>query len=256
MIECLQIIIMAYALGSVPFGVVLAKLFRLPDPRSIGSGNIGATNMLRTGRKDVALLTLLLDGGKGAVAVLLVMYLFLPLSIDPSQTYLGISKTDCMPNRGPCVGCILMCPLNGGPCVDDLPRSGLAIDKKSIEVLMHPLLSLALLCAAVGHMYSPWLKFKGGKGMATLLGGALAFSWPVGMAMLVVWILVAFTTRYVSVASIAALALAPFTVWLRVDGPSAFIIAIACAIAIWRHRDNIKRLRDGFEPKVKLGGGK
>lgn len=199
MIECLQMMVMAYTLGSVPFGVVLAKLFRLPDPRHIGSGNIGATNMLRTGRRDIAVLTLLLDGGKGAAAVLLAAKVF------------------------------------------GTPDAGQA---------------LALLLAAVGHMVSPWLKFKGGKGMATLLGGALAFSWPVGMAMLVLWILIAFTTRYVSVASISALALAPFVVWLRVDATSAFIIAIASAIAIWRHRDNIRRLRDGFEPKVKLGGGK
>ena len=74
--DCIFIMIFSYALGSVPFGVVLAKLFRLPDPRTIGSGNIGATNMLRTGRKDVAILTLLLDAGKGALAVMLAGYLF------------------------------------------------------------------------------------------------------------------------------------------------------------------------------------
>lgn len=196
MIECLQIMVMAYALGSIPFGVVLARLWRLPDPRTIGSGNIGATNMLRTGNKKVAALTLLLDAGKGVAAVLLTHQLFVAA---PAQE------------------------------------------------------ALALLLAAVGHMYSPWLKFKGGKGMATLLGGALAFSWPVGMSMLVVWILVVFLTRYVSVGSISALALAPLVVWLRIDATSAVIIAIACAIAIWKHRDNIRRLRDGYESKLKLG---
>ncbi len=197
--DILQIMIVSYALGSVPFGVVLAKLFRLPDPRYIGSGNIGATNMLRTGNKRVALLTLLLDAGKGAAAVLLSTHLF--NATDVAQ-------------------------------------------------------ALALLLAAVGHMYSPWLAFKGGKGMATMLGGSLAFSWPVGMALLSVWLITAFTTRYVSLASIAALAVAPFVTWLRVDSTSAFIIGIGSAIAIWKHRDNIKRLRDGFEPKITLGGKK
>lgn len=223
MFDCLQIMVMAYALGSVSFGVLLARAFRLPDPRSIGSGNIGATNMLRTGRKDIALLTLLLDGGKGAAAVWLTMFIFTHVVADPSST--------CAAYDGSKMPCML---------TQHYPAHA----------------ALALLCAAVGHMYSPWLKFKGGKGMATLLGGALAFSWPVGMAMLLIWILVAFTTRYVSVASIAALALAPLIVWLRVDGTSALILAIASAIAIWRHHENIKRLRDGFEPKVKLGGGR
>jgi glycerol-3-phosphate acyltransferase PlsY len=195
----LQIMILGYALGSVPFGVVLAKIFRLPDPRYIGSGNIGATNMLRTGNKKVALATLLLDAGKGAAAVLLSIHLFDATVVAQA---------------------------------------------------------LALLLATVGHMYSPWLNFKGGKGMATMLGGTLAFSWPVGMAALMLWLITAFTTRYVSLASIAALALAPFITWLRVDATSAFIIAIGSAIAIWKHRDNIKRLRQGFEPKIHLGGKK
>lgn len=197
--DCIQILILSYALGSVPFGVLLAKLFRLPDPRYIGSGNIGATNMLRTGRKDVALMTLLLDAGKGAAAVGLTSHLF-------NAAY--------------------------------------------------PALALAVTVAAVGHMYTPWLKFKGGKGMATVLGGALAFSWPVGIAAMLIWILVCYTTRYVSVASIVSLASIPLVSWLRIDGTSAFIIAIASGIAIWRHRENIKRLRMGVEPKVFNKGGK
>jgi glycerol-3-phosphate acyltransferase PlsY len=175
-----------------------AKLFGLPDPRYIGSGNIGATNMLRTGNKTVALLTLLLDGSKGAAAVIISYGLF-----ETSEA----------------------------------------------------MLALAVLTAAVGHMYSPWLKFKGGKGMATILGGLLAFSWPVGMATILIWIIICYTTRFVSLASISALALTPLITWLRVDTDSAFIMLAACAIAIWKHRDNIKRLRDGFEPRIKFGKG-
>ena len=185
----------AYFIGSVPFGIVLARLYRLPDPRTIGSGNIGATNMLRNGRKDVAALTMLLDGGKGALAVWLA----------------------------------------------SLPDSDVALG------------ALALTAAAFGHMVSPWLKFSGGKGVATLLFGTLAFSWPVGVSCCCIWMLITFTTRYVAIASVAALALIPLAVWLRVDAISAIIIATACAFAIYKHRGNMSRLRQGTEPQVIFG---
>jgi len=115
------------------------------------------------------------------------------------------------------------------------------------------MLALAVLAAAVGHMVSPWLNFKGGKGVATLLGGTLAFSWPVGLGAFIIWVIIMFIKRMVSLASIVALAFAPLIVWLRVDGTSAFILAIAAGIAIWKHRENIKRLRKGFEPKMNFG---
>jgi glycerol-3-phosphate acyltransferase PlsY len=226
MAECiiiLQILVLGYALGSVPFGVVLAKIFKLPDPRYIGSGNIGATNMLRTGNKKVALLTLLLDAGKGAAAVLITTALFSVAIHEPVLT-----------------------------CLSDALS-----DPSCIHLSINPALTaLAVLSATVGHMVSPWLKFKGGKGMATILGGSLAFAWPVGMAALIMWLIVTFTTRYVSLGSIAALAVVPLIAWLRVDGTAAFILAIAGGIAIYKHRDNIKRLRQGFEPKVSLGSKK
>ena len=208
--DCIQIIILGYALGSIPFGVLLAKIFRLPDPRYIGSGNTGATNMLRAGNKKVALLTLILDAGKGAAAVLITRHLF---------------QTPVVPG-----------------CIGDCPEF----------IFNHGYEALAILCAAVGHMYSPLLKFKGGKGVATLFGGVLVLSWPVGMAGLFIWLIVMFLTSYVSLASIMALLICPLVTWLRVDGTSAFILAIASAIAIWKHRDNIKRLRNGFEPRMRF----
>lgn len=208
--DCIQIVILGLAIGGIPFGVLLAKLFKLPDPRYTGSGNIGATNMLRSGNKKAALLTLVLDAAKGWVVV----------------SYVS--------TMGVCMGEI------DGQC------SGLII-------LPPPYTALAVLSAALGHMYSPWLKFKGGKGVATLFGGALAFSWPVAMASLLVWLITVFLTRYVSLGSILALAVAPLVAWLRVDGTSALILAIASAIAIWKHRENIKRLRKGFEPKIGFG---
>lgn len=225
MAECIiviQILILGYCLGSIPVGVLLAKLFKLPDPRSIGSGNVGATNMLRTGNKKAAILTLLLDAAKGAVAVIFVSHMF-PM-FDVARA--AVDACGMQPT---------------------LENCGTSNPTYS---------ALAVLAAAVGHMYSPWLKFKGGKGVATLFGGALAFSWPVGMAGFIIWAMVMFVTRYVSLASIIALATAPLITWLRVDGTSAFILAIACFIAVWKHRENIKRLRQGFEPKMGLGSKK
>ena len=185
----------AYFIGSVPFGIVLARLYRLPDPRTIGSGNIGATNMLRSGRRDVAALTMLLDGGKGALAVVL------------------------------------------ASCLD----------------MDTALSALALAAAAFGHMISPWLKFSGGKGVATLLLGVIAFSWPVGVSCCCIWMLITFTTRYVALASVAALVLIPLAVWLRVDAASAIMLAAACAFGIYKHRGNLARLWAGTEPKVSFG---
>ncbi len=182
----------AYLLGSIPFGVVLAKLFGLADPRTIGSGNIGATNMLRTGNKKVALLTLLLDAGKGVGAVFIARY------IDGYATYV----------------------------------------------------TLAILMAALGHMYSPWLRFNGGKGVATLLGGVLAFSWPVGLVFCAVWLLIFLLTRYVSLASVLALAALPLATHFLVDPEAALPMALAALIAIYKHRGNIARLRTGTEPKM------
>jgi len=217
--DLIQIILLGYLLGSIPFGVVLAKIFRLPDPRYIGSGNIGATNMLRTGRKDIAALTLALDMGKGMAAVMLTAIIF---STNAMQA---------------------MC---------DAP---VGVDCPPHYFLNPHYAAFALVAATIGHMFSPWLKFKGGKGVATILGGAIAFSWPLGMAFAVIWLLVLFTTRYVSIASIAALALLPMIAWLRIDGVSALIIALAAAVAIAKHHGNISRLRHGFEPKVSFEKG-
>jgi len=223
--DCIQIILLGLALGSIPFGVILARVFRLPDPRYIGSGNIGATNMLRTGNKKVALLTLLLDAGKGVVAVLLTNQLFTYAVLDTARAAVD--------------GCGMQPTLENCAVYVTNPHYG----------------ALAVLTAAVGHMYTPWLKFKGGKGMATILGGALAFSWPVGLGVLIIWLLVFLTTRIVSLASIAALSAIPLITLLRVDSVSAMILGIAAGIAIWRHRENIGRLRKGLEPKMNLSKG-
>src|SRR5687767_2887654 len=132
-----------YLLGSIPFGVIATKLGGAGDLRSIGSGNIGATNVLRTGRKDLALITLLGDGGKGAVAVLLAWL---------------------------------------------ATRDG-TIEQQAV------LTSLAAGAAFLGHLFPVWLRFKGGKGVATFLGTMLAAAWPVGLAAAATWLIVAFLFR-------------------------------------------------------------
>src|SRR5215510_6720902 len=141
--------LLGYLLGSIPFGLLLTKLAGLGDIRSIGSGNIGATNVLRTGRKDLALATLLLDGGKGAVAVLLARMVSEDLTV-----------------------------IAGG-------------------------------AAILGHQFPVWLKFKGGKGVATKFGTLIAVNWMVGLATCVVWFVTAVLFRYSSLSALVATAASP-----------------------------------------------
>ena len=182
--------LLGYLLGSIPFGLVLTKLAGLGDIRSIGSGNIGATNVLRTGRKDLALATLLLDGGKGAVAVLIARLVSEDLTV-----------------------------IAGG-------------------------------AAILGHLFPVWLKFKGGKGVATTLGTLIAINWMVGIGACLVWLAMALVFRYSSLSALIAVASAPFlALWL--DGTPLAILAALAAIAVWfRHHENIRRLLKGEEPKI------
>ena len=186
---------LGYLLGSIPFGMVLTKLMGLGNLREIGSGNIGATNVLRTGSKKAAAATLILDGGKGAAAVLLARAL---AGEDAAQ--------------------------------------------------------IAGLAAFVGHCYPIWLGFKGGKGVATFLGLLLARSWPIGVACCLTWLVAAAVTR---ISSLSALfAASSSTVWMLFlgEGETFFAGVFLTLLVFWRHRDNIKRIRAGTEPKI--GGGK
>ncbi len=183
-----------YLLGSIPFGLLLARLAGLGDIRTIGSGSIGATNVLRTGRKGLAAATLLLDGGKGAGAVLLA----------------GLWGPD-------------------------------------------PQL-MAALGAVLGHIFPFWLRFQGGKGVATVLGVLLALAWQAGLAACATWLLVAGLLRYSSLAGLVSLAAAPLYIWLFTrDLQLVEMIAVLAAMVWIRHRVNIARLLKGEEPKI---GGK
>jgi acyl phosphate:glycerol-3-phosphate acyltransferase len=186
---------LAYLLGSVPFGLVLIRRAGLGDLRAIGSGNIGATNVLRTGRKTLAAVTLALDAGKGAVAVL-------------AAAAMGANMA-----------------------------------------------AVAAICVVLGHIFPVWLKFKGGKGVATAAGVLLAYVPPVGVAALAVWIAVAAIFRYSSLAALTAAASLPLWIWLfDVRDPETAAVALALAvIVILRHFANIGRLLRGTEAKIRLG---
>jgi glycerol-3-phosphate acyltransferase PlsY len=184
-----------YLLGSIPFGVLAAKMGGLGDIRKVGSGNIGATNVLRTGRKDLALFTLIGDSGKGALAVLIARLLF--------------------------------------------PDNHIAI-------------ALAGGAAFAGHLFPVWLKFKGGKGVATFLGVLLAAAWPVGLLACATWLLMALVFRISSLSALTAAALSPILV-LMVDkdlNPYGYLAAFMAVLVFIRHHENIRRLLKGEEPRI------
>ena len=191
-----------YLLGSIPFGLIATKLGGAGDVRAIGSGNIGATNVLRTGRKDLALITLLGDGGKGAVAVLIA---WLATRDGPVQAQAQLT-------------------------------------------------ALAGAAAFLGHLFPVWLRFRGGKGVATFFGTLLAAAWPVGLAAGATWILMALVFRMSSLAALTAAALAPVFVFLFGRPEPIALLALFMAILIYvRHLPNIRRLLKGEEPKIGAG---
>ena len=179
-----------YLLGAIPFGLILTKLAGLGDVRNIGSGNIGATNVLRTGRKGLAAFTLALDTGKGAAAVLIGAYY--------------------------------------GP----------------------DMMIVAALGALIGHLFPVWLKFRGGKGVATAAGLMLALAWPAALISIAIWLFFAMTFRYSSLAAlIATLCIPPLSYWLSTPQIAEFSILIT--LLIWyRHIPNIRRLLNGTETRI------
>ncbi len=181
----------AYLLGAVPFGIVTARVLGLGDLRRIGSGNIGATNVLRTGSRGGALATLVLDAGKGAAAAL-------------------------------------------------MARAALGEDAAQI----------AALAAFAGHVWPVYLRFHGGKGVATFLGTLIALAWPVGLAACATWLVVAALTRYSSLSALVAAVVA--IGWAPLLGHAALtlLMALLAAMILWTHRANIARLRAGTETKI------
>lgn len=184
-----------YLCGSIPSGVVVTRLAGAEDPRGIGSKNIGATNVLRTGRKDLAAITLLADALKGAIAVLVVTH----FDHGTAAVQLGIA---------------------------------------------------AAFGAFFGHLFPLFLGFKGGKGVATFLGCLIALAWPAALAFAVVWLGVAFSTRYSSAGALGASAVTPVVLALLGRWEAALLFVIL-AVTLWiKHRANIARLIAGTESKI------
>jgi glycerol-3-phosphate acyltransferase PlsY len=189
-------LLLAYGLGSVPFGILLTRLAGAGDLRAIGSGNIGATNVLRTGRKGIAAATLLLDMAKGTAAVLLA------------------------------------------------------------EALVPGTAQLAAVGALLGHLYPVWLRFAGGKGVATLFGLLLAFAiggdlhWAVPAAYALAWIGLLALLRYSSVAGMSAALLAPVAAAVAGRFDLALLFLGLGLLVLWKHRGNLDRLLSGTEPRI------
>jgi acyl phosphate:glycerol-3-phosphate acyltransferase len=185
--------LLGYLLGAIPFGLVLTWAAGLGDVRAIGSGNIGATNVLRTGRKGLAAATVVLDMAKGAVAIFIAGLLF------PSLAQAAL---------------------------------------------------IAAIGAFLGHLYPVWLRFKGGKGVATLIGIAAALCWPAMLVVAATWLLLFAAARYSSVAGMAAGVAAPAAAFFFGRYELVLPFAGFALLILWKHRANIGRLLKGTEPKV------
>ena len=197
-----SIFLFGYFLGSIPFGLILTKICGLGDIRKIGSGNIGATNVLRTGNKKIALFTLLLDGGKGALAIYLIT----------------IILTKVFDNFFDMVG-FYQCTV--------------------------------AISAVVGHCFPIWLKFKGGKGVATGFGVILSLNLNIGIVAILIWVIIAKVFKISSMSALIAFFLIPILMFYYeteiIYFLSSFLISLICFV---QHRENIKRLINRSEPKI------
>ena len=182
--------LIAYLFGSIPFGLILTRLAGLGDIRGIGSGNIGATNVLRTGNKKLAAATLLLDALKGTIPVLIAKQF--------------------------------------GPDLEVLAGAG----------------------AVVGHIAPVWLKFRGGKGLATAIGVLWALAWPIGLLVCLTWLAIAYLSRYSSLAGIVSIAVSPLYAWGAATPQKAQLAAFIAVLVVLRHLGNIRRLLSGTESKI------
>lgn len=221
--------ILAYLIGSIPFGLLLTKAAGLGDIRAIGSGNIGATNVLRTGNKKLAAATLILDGAKGALAIgvtLSILYVLTPACSMISE--------------------------DGNVVVLSPWDQGCFFDK--IRIIFNDM-RLYFFCAGLfsilGHIFPVWLKFKGGKGVATTLGMLLALAPWTGAIACATWLAMAFAFRISSLSALTALALTPVSSYfiyhdLRLSG----VCGLIALLVFYTHRANIKRLLKGEEPKI------
>jgi glycerol-3-phosphate acyltransferase PlsY len=184
------VISFSYLLGSIPFGILVSKVFGLGNLRDIGSGNIGATNVLRTGNKLAALITLILDGAKGVLVVIVARL----ISEDAAIT--------------------------------------------------------ASICVIIGHIYPVWVRFSGGKGVATFIGALLALSFVTGFLVCLIWIMTAFIFRYSSLSAMVSSVSAPIWIFLFYGNEALIVTTIMAVLICHRHKDNIRRLINGSETRI------
>jgi glycerol-3-phosphate acyltransferase PlsY len=188
-----------YLLGSIPFGLILTRAAGGPDVRTIGSGNIGATNVLRTGRKGLAVATLLCDMLKGTAAVLIVAH---------------------FAGHDAALAAAHFAPLAAG------------------------------LGAFIGHLFPVWLKFKGGKGVATYIGVLIGLVWPAALIFCAIWLVAAWAFRYSSLSALIASAVTPLALWFLGEPGPAVLFLVLTALLWIMHRANIARLMAGTEGKI------
>ena len=182
-----------YLAGSIPFALLVSRIMSLPDPRTSGSGNIGVTNVLRSGSRVAALATLIGDAGKGLVAVLVARHLQLP----------------------------------------------------------HEMVALVGFTAFLGHVFPVWLRFRGGKGVATAAAVLIAFDWRLGLAVIVVWLTMAVVSRYSSLAALTAAFFAPVGAWYLLGaGPYLIAVVAMSVLVVARHHQNIRKLVRGEESRI------
>ena len=191
-INLIYVVIYSYILGSIPFGLILTKIFLKQDLREIGSGNIGATNALRTGKKSLGFATLLLDGLKGYLAILIT------INLDPSLIFLS-----------------------------------------------------GLICI-LGHIFPAWLKFKGGKGIAVYLGILFAFSLKLGVLFIISWMIILYLSKYSSLSSLISSLIIFLYSLFEYDLNQSIFYFIIFIIVIYSHRENLVRLKNKTENKIKF----
>lgn len=212
-VNLVAIELVAFLIGSIPFGYVIGRLFYHTDIRRQGSGNIGAMNALRTLGKGGAAAVLLLDALKGFVPTFLTLWYF-------RTGGAGHLDLDFDPNFPP-----------------------------GAQILA----ALVATAAVLGHCYSPWLRFRGGKGVATSFGAIFALSWPAGLMVLAGWLAGAAITRYSSVGSMAGSIVAPFALWIFTGSlPETAYGIFAALLILFKHRENVARIRAGTEGPIRL----
>ena len=216
-------LVLGYVLGAIPFGLLLTRAAGLGDVRKIGSGNTGATNVLRTGHKGIAAATLILDGLKATAAVLLCHYL--------------LKRTWNFP-------------------VDYIPGTepGFAIAGATDAHRAYVMSAIAGFGAFLGHVYPAWLGFKGGKGVATYIGAVFGIFWPAGLMFCGLWIATALLTRISSLSSLVACVAAPLYPLLLGEWMIGILFTAMSILVFYKHSGNIRRLRAGQEPKIGAKG--